>query len=142
MNNDLLKVLSETIEHGGQVCKLFVASEIALNDGDMELSIKYNEILKQEGEMNLLKPYSEKLPTYNEFKASLTDLNNFKQDEKNNKEIITKIEGYKSIIESEKGNHERFVSLEGETKALNNKKVELSAELKRLDELEKEKNTL
>ena len=68
--------------------------------------------------------------------------NNFKQDEKNNKEIITKIDGYKSIIESEKENHERFVSLEGETKALNNKKVELSAELKRLDELEKEKNTL
>ena len=47
MNNDLLKVLSETIEHGGQVCKLFVASEIALNDGDMELSIKYNKDAQQ-----------------------------------------------------------------------------------------------
>ena len=47
MNNDLLKVLAETIEHGGQVCKLFVASEIALNDGDMDLSIKYNKEAQQ-----------------------------------------------------------------------------------------------
>ena len=113
-----------------------------LNKLKEELSNKYNEILRNQDQMNLLKPYSEKLPVYKEFKESLIDLNNFKQDEKNNKEIITKIEGYKSIIESEKGNHERFVSLEGEVKALNNKKVELSAELKRLDELEREKNTL
>ena len=47
MNNDLLKVLAETIEHSGQVCKLFVASEIALNDGDMDLSIKYNKEAQQ-----------------------------------------------------------------------------------------------
>lgn len=113
-----------------------------LNKLKGEMSNKYKEILRNEEQMNLLKPYSDKLPVYNEFKVSLTDLNNFKQDEKNNKEIITKIEGYKSIIESEKENHERFVSLEGETKALNNKKVELSAEIKRLNELEKEKNTL
>lgn len=47
MNNELLKILAETIEHSGQVCKLFVASEIALNDGDMELSIKYNKEAQQ-----------------------------------------------------------------------------------------------
>ena len=85
-----------------------------LNKLKEELSNKYNEILRNEDQMNLLKPYSEKLPVYKEFKGSLTDLNNFKQDEKSNKEIITKIEGYKAIIESEKENHERFVSLEGE----------------------------
>ncbi|MBQ3473005.1 MAG: hypothetical protein IJH35_02890, partial [Methanobrevibacter sp.] len=93
-------------------------------------------------EMNLLKPYSEILPIYNEFKDSLINLNRFKGDEKNNKEIITKIEGYKSIIESEKDNHEKFISLEGEIKALNNKKVELAAELKRINDLESQKSTL
>ncbi len=113
-----------------------------LNKLKEELFKKYNEILGNEEQMNLLKPFADKLPIYNEFKDSLTNLNNLKENEKSNKEIITKIEGYKSIIESEKENHERFVSLEGETKALNNKKVELSAELKRLNELEKEKNTL
>ena len=106
------------------------------------MSNKFNEILRNESEMNLLKPDAEKLPIYTEFKGSLSNLNKLKDDEKSNKDIITKIEGYKSIIESEQENHERFVSLEGETKALNNKKVELSAELKRLDELEREKNTL
>lgn len=113
-----------------------------LNKLKEELSKKYNEILGNEEQMNLLKPFADKLPIYNEFKDSLTNLNNLKENEKSNKEIITKIEGYKSIIESEKENHERFISLEGETKALSNKKVELSAELKRLNELEKEKNTL
>ncbi len=113
-----------------------------LNKLKEELSNKYNEILKQEGEMNLLKPYSEKLPVYNKFKDSLSNLNRFKDEEKNNKEIITKIEGYKSTIESEKDNHEKFISLEGEIKALNNKKVELFAELKRMKDLESQKSTL
>ena len=113
-----------------------------LNKLKEDLSNKFNEILRNESEMNLLKPDVEKLPIYTEFKGSLSNLNKLKDDEKGNKDTITKIEGYKSIIESEQENHERFVSLEGETKALNNKKVELSAELKRLDELEKEKNTL
>ncbi|MBO7241114.1 MAG: SMC family ATPase, partial [Methanobrevibacter sp.] len=113
-----------------------------LNKLKEDLSNTFNEILRNESEMNLLKPDSEKLPIYTEFKGSLSNLNKLKDDEKSNKDIITKIEGYKSIIESEQENHERFVSLEGETKALNNKKVELSAELKRLDELEREKNTL
>ena len=48
-----------------------------LNKLKEELSNKYNEILRNEEQMNLLKPYSEKLPTYNEFKVSLIDLNNF-----------------------------------------------------------------
>lgn len=43
MNNELVKIMSETIEHSGQVCKLFVSSEIALNDGDTELSVKCNK---------------------------------------------------------------------------------------------------
>ena len=113
-----------------------------LNKLKDELSNKYEEIIKNENEMNLLKPYSEKLPIYKEFKDSLINLNRFKGDEKNNKEIITKIEGYKSIIESEKDNHEKFISLEGEIKALNNKKVELAAELKRINDLESQKSTL
>ena len=115
---------------------------IGLNKLKDELSNKYEEILRNENEMNLLKPYSEKLPIYKEFKESLITLNRFKEDEKNNKEIVSKIEGYKSTINAENENHEKFISLEGEIKALNNKKVELSAELKRVNDLEREKNTL
>jgi hypothetical protein len=47
MNLDIIKVLSETIEHSSQVCKLFVASEIALNDGDAGLSLKNNKEAQQ-----------------------------------------------------------------------------------------------
>ena len=113
-----------------------------LNKLKEDLSKKYDEILRNENEMNLLKPFSEKLPIYKEFKESFINLNKFKEDEKNKKEIIAQIEGYKSTIETEKNNHDKYVSLEGEIKALVNKKVELSAELKRINELELEKNTL
>jgi len=113
-----------------------------LNKLKEDLSKKYDEILRNENEMNLLKPFSEKLPIYKEFKESFINLKKFKDDEKSNKEIITQIEGYKSTIEAEKQNHEKYISLEGEIKALVNKKVELSAELKRINELEMEKNTL
>ena len=107
-----------------------------------ELTKKYGEILRNEKEMILLKPFSEKLPIYNEFKESLINLNKFKEDEKSNREIISQIEGYKVAIESEKENHERFIALESEINVLNSQKVELSAELKRMDELEKERNNL
>ena len=113
-----------------------------LNKLKEDLSKKYDEILRNENEMNLLKPFSEKLPIYKEFKESFINLKKFTDDEKSNKEIITQIEGYKSTIEAEKQNHEKYISLEGEIKALVNKKVELSAELKRINELEMEKNTL
>ena len=113
-----------------------------LNKLKEDFSKKYDEILRNENEMNLLKPYAEKLPVYKEFKESLINLNNLKEDEKNNKEIITQIEAYKSTIEAEKENHEKYVSLEGETKTLINKKAELSAEVKRINELESERNTL
>ena len=107
-----------------------------------ELTKKYGEILRNEKEMILLKPFSEKLPIYNEFKESLINLNKFKEDEKSNREIISQIEGYKVAIESEKENHERFIALESEINVLNSQKVELSAEVKRMDELEKERNNL
>ena len=107
-----------------------------------DLSKNYDEILRNEKEMNLLKPFSEKLPIYKEFKEYLLKLNKFKEDEKNNKNIINQIEGFKAIIESEKENHEKFTHLDGEIKVLNNKKVELAAELKRINELEGEKNNL
>lgn len=38
-----VKILSELIEHCGQVCKLFIDSEIALNDGDTQKSVKCNK---------------------------------------------------------------------------------------------------
>ena len=107
-----------------------------------ELSNKYNEILRNENEMNLLKPFCQKLPIYKDFKQSLINLNKFKEDEKSNKEKIAKIESYKSTIESEQENHEKFIGLDGEIKALNNRKVELTAELKRISDLEKEKKAL
>lgn len=107
-----------------------------------DLSNEYDKILRNENEMNLLKPFSEKLPIYKEFKDSLTKLNKFKEEEKANNEIISKIESYKSVIESEKESHEKFIGLEGEIKGLNNKKVELAAELKAMDDLEKEKIAL
>ena len=107
-----------------------------------DLSKKYDEILRNENEMNLLKPFSEKLPIYKDFKDSLINLNKFKDEENNKKEILAKIGEYKSIIESERENHEKFISLEGEINALNNKKVELSADLKQINELESQKRDL
>ena len=107
-----------------------------------ELSKKYDDILRNENEMKILKPFTEKLPVYKEFKESLLNLNKLKENEGKNKEIISQIESYKATIEEEKESHEKFISLEGEIKALNNKRVELSSELKRINEIENEKNTL
>ena len=107
-----------------------------------ELIEKYDEIQRNEKEMNLLKPSTEKLPIYKDFKESLNNLNKFKDDEKDNKQKLVQIEGYKSTIDAEKENHEKFIGLDGEIKALNNKKAELSAELKRINELENERKTL
>lgn len=104
-----------------------------------ELTQKYDEILRNEKEMTLLKPFSQKLSIYNEFKESLLRFNNFKEDEKKNKEILNQIEGHKSTIESERENHEKFIGLEGELKTLTTKKVELSSEIKRINELESHK---
>lgn len=47
MNTELIKILSETAEHSAEVCKLFICSEIALNDGDTELSLKRNKEAQQ-----------------------------------------------------------------------------------------------
>lgn len=47
MNIELIKLFAETIEHSSQVCKLFVNSEIALNDGDTNLSVKFNKEAQQ-----------------------------------------------------------------------------------------------
>lgn len=107
-----------------------------------DLKNKYDEILRNENEMNLLKPFSEKLPIYKDFKDSLINLNKFKEEENNKKETLSQIAQYKSTIESERENHEKFISLDGEIKALNNKKIELSADLKQINELESQKNTL
>ena len=107
-----------------------------------ELIEKYDEIQRNEKEMNLLKPSTEKLPIYKEFKESLNNLNKFKEDERENNEKITQIEGYKATIDAEKGNHDKFIGLDGEIKALNNKKAEFSAELKRINELENERINL
>lgn len=113
-----------------------------LNKSKEEYTNKFNEILRNENEMNILKPFSEKLPHYKEFKENLLKLNKFREDEKTNNEKISQIESFKGIIESEKENHEKYIALEGEIKALNNKKVELSADLKRINELESQKETL
>ena len=85
-----------------------------------ELIEKYDEIQRNEKEMNLLKPSTEKLPIYKDFKESLNNLNKFKDDEKDNKQKLVQIEGYKSTIDAEKENHEKFIGLDGEIKALNN----------------------
>ena len=42
MNEKLYKTLSELIEHSSHSSELLIAGEIALNDGDLELSQKYN----------------------------------------------------------------------------------------------------
>ena len=113
-----------------------------LKNSKEELSKIYDRILRNENEMNILKIYTEKLPIFKEFKETFNILKKLKDDEKSNKELIAQIEGYKNTIDNEKENHERYISLEGEIKALNNKKVELSAELKRINDLERERNTL
>ena len=113
-----------------------------LNKIKEELTKKYDEILRNEQEMSLLKPFTEKLSIYKEFRESLLNLNKFKEDEKTNKDTISQIEGYKSTIESEKENHEKYICLEGEIKTLITKKAELSSEVKRINELESDKNTL
>ena len=57
-----------------------------------ELSEKFDEIQRNEKEMNLLKPFSEKLPIYKDFKESLNNLNKFKDDEKDNKQKLVQIQ--------------------------------------------------
>ncbi|SFL29900.1 exonuclease SbcC [Methanobrevibacter olleyae] len=114
----------------------------SLNKSKEEYFNKYNEILRNEGEMNLLKSSSDKLPIYKAFKESLLKLDKLKEDEKNNKEKITEIEGYKSTISDEKENHEKYISLESEINTFNNKKLELSSELKHINELESERKDL
>ena len=113
-----------------------------LNKFKEALSTKYNEILRNEEQMNRLKPFSDKLPIYNKFKESLLRLNKFKEDDKTNKEILAQIEGFKNTLNDEKENYEKYIVLDGEIKELNNNKVELSSELKRISELEDEKNNI
>ena len=113
-----------------------------LNKSKDDLAEKLDEILRNEKEVNILRPYSEKLPIYKEFKDSLIIFNQLKSDELNNKEILKKIEGYKAVLEEEKENHEKFINLDGEIKSLNTKKAELSSELKQLSDLESQRNTL
>lgn len=47
MKQEDLNVLTETIEHSGEVAKLLINSEISLNDGDAENSQKYNKMAQQ-----------------------------------------------------------------------------------------------
>ena len=107
-----------------------------------DLYEKYSEILRYENEMNILKPFCEKLPIYNDFKDSFLKLSKLKVDEENNKELLKQIEGYKNTISQEKENHEKFINMEAEIKALIGKKAELSSEVKRIKELESEKSNL
>ena len=107
-----------------------------------DLYEKYSEILRYENEMNILKPSSEKLPIYKDFKDSFLKLSKLKVDEEKNKELLKQIEGYKNTIAQEKENHEKFINMEAEIKALIGKKAELSSEVKRINELEKEKDNL
>ena len=98
--------------------------------------------IRYENEMNILKPFCEKLPIYNDFKDSFLKLSKLKVDEENNKELLKQIEGYKNTISQEKENHEKFINMEAEIKALIGKKAELSSEVKRIKELESEKSNL
>lgn len=107
-----------------------------------DLYEKYSEILRYENEMNILKPFCEKLPIYNDFKDSFLKLSKLKVDEENNKELLKQIEGYKNTISQEKKNHEKFINMEAEIKALIGKNAELSSEVKRIKELESEKSNL
>ncbi|ADC46957.1 DNA double-strand break repair protein Rad50 [Methanobrevibacter ruminantium M1] len=114
----------------------------ALNKGKEELFTKLNEITRNETEMGILKPFCEKLPIYKEFKESFLALNKLKEDEENHKKTLSQIEEYKTVIKDEQENHEKYIALEGEIKVLNNKKIEMSSEIKNLNELESRKDTL
>lgn len=104
-----------------------------------DLTNKFNEIRRNEAEMIELKPFTEKLQAYNEFKKYFYKFNQIKNDIKSKNEILEKIKIHKKILSTEKENHDRYLELKQELERLNGQQIRLSSEV---DTMEEVKNNL
>lgn len=107
-----------------------------------ELANKYEEIINNEKQMEELKPFCDKLQTYNDFKESLLNYNNIKRDEILKNEIIDEISKHKNTISNEKENYEKYIEYENKLSELKNTLAELNSEIKANENIESEKEKI
>ena len=110
-----------------------------LNKSKEELDNKYEEILNNEKEMITLKPLTDKLKIYSDFKESLLKFNHLKKEEHDLTETLGKITQYKEIISTEQETYDKYIKLEKELKDINIEKTKLESEVKQIDEFETQK---
>ena len=113
-----------------------------LNESKVKLELDLNKILDDEKNMEILKPYCEKLETYKEFKESFSMFNILKKEESSKNDMIEKIRENKSILSNEKESHDRYIELNGEMDKLKKEEIELTSDVKHADRLETRKNNI
>lgn len=106
-----------------------------LNITKKDLANKINEITSNEEEMNVLKPFTDKLQIFNEFKEEIYKFNQLKSEETSKNEILKQIKSHKDIISNEKENHDRYLELKQELDGINEQQIRLSSEVKAGEEL-------
>ena len=101
-----------------------------LNISRKDLLNKINEIINNEKEMIALKPFTDKLQIFNEFKEEFYKFNQLKNEENSKNEILEQVKSHKDIISKEKENHDRYLELKDELDEINEQQIRLSSEVK------------
>lgn len=100
-----------------------------LNISKEELVNKFDEIISSEEEMIELKPFTEKLPIFNEFKEEFYKFNQLKIEENSKNEKLEQVKSHKDIMSNEKENHDRYLELKQELDESSRQQIILSSEV-------------
>lgn len=144
--NDALKAEMETLKTSYENLKINLANEKSnlenLNKAKEELHKELSEITAMENQMNQLEKYSQMLPIYIDFKEAMDRLNDLKEQEKKQNQIIEDIKKFEGIIADEKQKFDEYISLEGIIKDLEAKKLSVESDIKILNNTAQEKSKL
>ena len=144
--NDTLKAEMETLKTSYENLKINLANEKTnlenLSKDKEELHKELSELTAMENQMNQLKKYSQMLPIYIDFKEALDMLNDLKEQEKQQKQIIEDIKKFEGIISEEKQKFEEYMALEVILKDLEARKLSAESDIKILNNTAQEKSKL
>lgn len=144
--NDTLKAEMETLKTSYENLKINLANEKTnlenLSKDKEELHKELSELTAMENQMNQLKKYSQMLPIYIDFKEALDKLNDLKEQEKQQKQIIEDIKKFEGIISEEKQKFEQYMALEVVIKDLEARKLSAESDIKILNNTAQEKSKL
>ncbi|WP_407414336.1 AAA family ATPase [Methanobrevibacter sp.] len=113
-----------------------------LNQTKEKLDSELNNILENEKQMEILKPYCEQLENSRKFKESYILYNGLKKDHLAKTEIINKITSNNEILITEKEAHDKYIELNDDIGQLKIQETELTSELKLAGDLKNRKNTI